>query len=108
MGSGSADPILGMPKIGTPMLFSPPEAPLALHPRGTVVLGRSRSCDLRIGGSDASRRHAEILGDPDGFLLRDLGSTNGTFVNGAKITKQFLRDGDEVRIGEARMKFSLK
>ena len=55
-----------------------------------------------------SKRHAGIKIEEMRFELADFGSTNGTFVNGAKITKQFLRDGDEVRIGEARMKFTLK
>jgi hypothetical protein len=55
-----------------------------------------------------SKRHAGIKIEEMRFELADFGSTNGTFVNGAKITKQFLRDGDEVRIGEARMRFSLK
>ena len=44
------------------MLFCPPHPPLQLGPRDAVVVGRSRSCDLRLPGSDASRRHAEITG----------------------------------------------
>ena len=55
-----------------------------------------------------SKRHAGIKIEEMRFELADFGSTNGTHVNGAKVTKQFLRDGDEVRIGECRMKFSLK
>lgn len=55
-----------------------------------------------------SKRHAGIKIEDMRFELADFGSTNGTHVNGAKITKQFLKDGDEVRIGEAKMRFSLK
>ncbi len=55
-----------------------------------------------------SKRHAGIKIEEMRFELADFGSTNGTHVNGAKITKQFLKDGDEVRIGEAKMRFSLK
>lgn len=55
-----------------------------------------------------SKRHAGIKIEEMRFELADFGSTNGTHVNGAKITKQFLRDGDEIRIGECKMKFSLK
>lgn len=87
------------------MLFCPPDAPLQLRPRDTVVLGRSRSCDLRIGGGDASRRHSEIVGDADGFLIRDLGSTNGTLVNGERIHEHRLAPGDRIEIGSSTITF---
>ncbi|MGE4607568.1 MAG: DUF4388 domain-containing protein [Myxococcota bacterium] len=94
-----------MPKIGTPMLFCPPNAPLQLRPWNTAILGRNRSCDLRIGGGDASRRHAEISGDADGFLIRDLGSTNGTLVNGERIDEHRLAPGDRIEIGATMITF---
>jgi len=87
------------------MLFCPPDAPLQLRPRNTVVLGRSRSCDLRVGGGDASRRHAEIIGDADGFMLRDLGSTNGTLVNGERVGEHRLAAGDRIEIGATMITF---
>jgi len=87
------------------MLFCPPDAPLQLRSRNTVVLGRSRSCDLRVGGGDASRRHAEIRGDADGFLLRDLGSTNGTLVNGETINEHRRAPGDRIEIGPTMITF---
>jgi hypothetical protein len=56
-----------------------------------------------------SKRHAGIKIEDMRFELADFGSTNGTFVNGAKVTsKQFLGNGDEIRIGECKLKFSLK
>jgi hypothetical protein len=56
-----------------------------------------------------SKRHAGIKIEEMRFELADFGSTNGTFVNGAKVTsKQFLGNGDEIRIGECKLKFSLK
>ena len=87
------------------MLFCPPDAPLQLRPRNTVVLGRSRSCDLRVGGGDASRRHAEISGDADGFVVRDLGSTNGTLVNGEPVGEHRLAPGDRIEIGATMITF---
>ncbi len=69
------------------------------------MLGRSRGCDLRIGGGDASRRHAEIRGDADGFLLRDLGSTNGTLLNGERISEHRLAPGDRIEIGTSMITF---
>ncbi len=88
-----------MGTVGTAMLFIPPFPPLQLRPRGTTVLGRSRSCDLTLPSSDASRRHAEIVSVHDGFLVRDLRSTNGTFVNGERIEEHQLRPGDRIEIG---------
>lgn len=88
----------------TAMLFLPPLPPVAL--RGTpVVLGRSRTCDLRLPSGDASRRHAEIVPVTGGYLVRDLGSTNGTFVNGERVEQQQLRPGDRIRIGSSTILF---
>jgi hypothetical protein len=90
-----------------PMLFLPPRPPFALPPRGTVSLGRSHSCDLHLSSPDASRRHAEISAGPDGYSLRDLASTNGTFVNGERIETRALRPGDRIEIGGELLTFCL-
>jgi hypothetical protein len=87
------------------MLFCPPHAPLQLGPRQAVVVGRSRKCDLRLPGSDASRRHAEITGGPNGFTLTDLGSTNGTYVNGDRVREHLLQPGDQIEIGASLITF---
>jgi len=88
-----------MSNVGTSMLFAPPLPPLALPEQGSVVMGRSRSCELTIPSPDASRRHAEIERVDQGYLLRDLGSTNGTFVNGAQVQEKQLETGDRIDIG---------
>jgi hypothetical protein len=89
----------------TPMLFAPPRPPLALPIAGSFVLGRSRSCDLKLQSPDASRRHAEIVAVASGHVLRDLGSTNGTYVNGQRIQEHPLRTGDRIEIGGDLMTF---
>ncbi len=81
------------------MLFFPPLPPVQLQPQASCVIGRSRSCNLRLPSADASRRHAEILAGRDGFVLRDLRSTNGTFVNGERVEERTLRPGDRIEIG---------
>lgn len=81
------------------MLFFPPLPPVRLRPQASVVIGRSRSCNLRIPSADASRRHAEVVGVKGGFLLRDLRSTNGTFLNGERVEERQLRPGDRIQIG---------
>ncbi len=66
--------------------------------QGTTI-GRE-GCDITLGDPDVSRRHAEIQVSSGDILISDLGSTNGTFVNGERIDQpRTLRDGDEVRIG---------
>jgi len=73
-----------------------------------TTIGSISGNSIVLQEAGVSKRHAGIKVEEMRFELADFGSTNGTFVNGAKITKQFLRDGDEVRIGECRMKFTLK
>jgi predicted component of type VI protein secretion system len=66
--------------------------------QGTTI-GRE-GCDITLGDPDVSRRHAEIQISNGDISINDLGSTNGTFVNGERIDQpRSLRDGDEVRIG---------
>jgi pSer/pThr/pTyr-binding forkhead associated (FHA) protein len=88
-----------MGAAGKAMLFFPPLPPIQLRPQSSVVIGRSRSCNLRLPSADASRRHAEIVGAKGGFLLRDLRSTNGTFLNGERVEERQLRPGDRIQIG---------
>ena len=89
----------------TTMLFLPPHPPMRLLAKVCLILGRSRTCDLTLPGADTSRRHAEILGTGEGFILRDLDSTNGTFVNGERIDRQLLRPGDRIGIGDRTITF---
>ena len=70
-----------------------------------VVIGRLSSCDIPLGDPQVSRRHAEVRRDPEGFTVFDLGSTNGTVVNGSPVRERRLADGDELRIGSATIRF---
>ena len=65
-----------------------------------VILGRSEECDVQLPGRAVSRRHAQILQTDRGYLLTDLGSKNGTFVNGKEVRGEpyRLKDGDELQI----------
>ncbi len=70
--------------------------------RGTTVFGRHADCDIRINDEGISRRHAEIVVTPEGLLVRDLDSSNGTFVNGERVKEHALKVGDEVRFDSLR------
>src|SRR5262249_3240642 len=66
-----------------------------------VRIGRSSSNDLVLTGNDtrASSRHAEVFFDGKNFLIKDLKSTNGTFVNGLRVTETKLQNGDTIEFG---------
>jgi len=70
-----------------------------------VILGRLDSNDIPVKDTKASREHAKIYKQGDRFALVDLNSSNGTFVNGERITKHLLEPGDEISIGTVRLLF---
>src|SRR5262245_22313609 len=72
-------------------------------PPGETVVGRRHDCNIVIGNSQVSRRHAKITAAADKYTITDLQSTNGTFVNGAYITEQILKDGDRIELGKDRI-----
>lgn len=70
-----------------------------------ILIGREESCDIPIHDDSVSRRHARIEPLGDGYGIVDLQSTNGTYVNDARITLQKIKDGDYLRIGNAIFRF---
>lgn len=78
------------------------------HPIGEaekILIGRGGECDIRLQDLHSSSRHAEIVRDQDGFIIRDLGSRNGTFLNNKKITEGPLKNGYQIKIGITTMSF---
>ena len=73
----------------------------------TLVVGRTSDSGLMIDDSAASRRHMEIKARPDTFVWKDLGSTNGTILNGAKMLAGELKNGDRIQIGETTLTFEV-
>ncbi len=71
----------------------------------TLTIGRLPSCDIPVPDSNVSRKHAEIRPSGDGYLVVDLGSTNGTRVNGATVAERRLGDGDVISVGTTRLRF---
>jgi len=73
-----------------------------------ITIGRSRESDIFLPDQWLSRQHAEIRQKPDGFYVNDLGSKNGTLLNGGRLTEeQRLRAGDIITLGEHILTFSL-
>ena len=68
------------------------------------VVGRTSDCDVVLRASDISKQHCRIIIDADSVTLEDLGSANGTFVNGQQIRKAQLEDRDRVRFADHEFK----
>jgi pSer/pThr/pTyr-binding forkhead associated (FHA) protein len=75
--------------------------------RDWLVIGRGRGADLVLADPTLSRAHAAIGFDGACFFLQDLGSTNGSLVNGGRQEKAALADGDEVQLGKLRLRVRL-
>jgi hypothetical protein len=70
-----------------------------------VSIGRLPDCDIVLSDSNVSRRHAEVRRKDDTIVIVDLGSTNGTKVNGAGVKERALADGDEIVLGSSHLRF---
>jgi pSer/pThr/pTyr-binding forkhead associated (FHA) protein len=75
--------------------------------RDWVVIGRGRGADVVIAEPTMSRAHAAIGYDGDHFFVQDLGSTNGTRVNGSREQKAALKSGDDIQLGKLLMRLEL-
>jgi hypothetical protein len=129
--SGEAPAEAAPPDYGHTMVYSPDRAPRKLEtpapaPQPTqrallvgegkrtvvsgerLVVGRSRECGLVVDDPNVSRRHMEVRRDDAGWVAVDLGSTNGTKVNGRRIDEVPLEPGDEVALGVSRFTFEVE
>jgi hypothetical protein len=80
---------------------------LLVAPSGASI-GRSRECDIVLEDTGVSRRHAEVRPAAGGWMIQDLGSTNGLLVNGQRITgAQVLSPGDQVELGSTQIVFEV-
>jgi FhaA, N-terminal domain/FHA domain len=70
-----------------------------------AVLGRSRAADVRVADVNVSRRHAEVRQEGATYWIVDLDSMNGTVVNGKRVEKERLRDGDRITLGSTEIVF---
>ena len=106
----------GSPAIGSPSLPMECSAELARvdgqHNTSYALarrtrIGRAPGCELQIDSSSVSRHHALVLMGQREVIIEDLNSTNGVLVNGRKISRQLLNDGDMITIGEAQFRLTL-
>jgi hypothetical protein len=95
---------VGRPRLVLPAGSGTPERTVLLTAPVTVV-GRGAEADLRLHDTGVSRAHLELRLEGDGVRLADLRSTNGTLVNGRKVTSTLLADGDRIEVGATPMVF---
>jgi pSer/pThr/pTyr-binding forkhead associated (FHA) protein len=74
---------------------------------GTMIVGRSRDCDIVLDNLGVSRMHAELGFDNGEFVVDDLGSANGSVLNGTRVEKASLGDGDVLQIGKFQLHIAL-
>jgi len=70
-----------------------------------VIIGRLAESDIVVADAGASRRHAEVRREDSGYVIADLGSTNGTMVNHTSIGERTLEEGDRITIGRTVLEF---
>ncbi|MBK1734778.1 hypothetical protein CKO15_05635 [Halorhodospira abdelmalekii] len=100
---GAASGTRVRPAVSAWSLVSEPEGKsVALE--GRTVFGRDSGCDVVLQSAEVSRRHAEVVVEGMGLKVRDLGSANGTYVNGKRVTESPLRGGDELRFDQSRFR----
>ena len=75
---------------------------------GTVRIGRGDENEILLADRSVSRAHAVVAVDGSEPIVRDLGSTNGTFVNGERVRTRGLRNGDELKFGNTHMRFEVR
>ena len=104
---GSVSGVEGLP-TGSALLVvkrGPNAGSRFLLDQATTSAGRHPDSDIFLDDVTVSRRHAEFVREGDEFLVRDIGSLNGTYVNRNRIEKADLSDGDEVQVGKYRLVF---
>jgi adenylate cyclase len=74
----------------------------------TVRIGRGDENEILLADRSVSRAHAVVAVDGPEPIVRDLGSTNGTFVNGERVKTRELRNGDELKFGNTHMRFEVR
>jgi hypothetical protein len=71
-----------------------------------IVIGRSKECDVQLADPNVSRQHAEVRQEGTAYWLIDLDSTNGVEVNGKRMKRAKLEDGDKITVGSSELVFS--
>jgi PPM family protein phosphatase len=91
--------------LGWLVFLDPPHHGRVVPLEASTVIGADPDCKIVVAEDYVSGRHAEVMRTEHGFTLRDLGSTNGTFINNGRAQEECLVDGDRIRVGRTEMVF---
>lgn len=98
----------GVPMHSPQLLFRDPQGLVrSVELKGPLVLGRGAECDLQLEHPQVSRRHCLVEPCEDGIHLQDLGSSNGTLLNGRRITEAIAGAGDLLELGSSALRIAL-
>jgi pSer/pThr/pTyr-binding forkhead associated (FHA) protein len=105
-----APPLIVRPTgVGVVEGLSGPAKGITARVTEVVVIGRGLQCDIRVAGdSKVSSRHCRVELRPEGFFLVDVGSSNGTVVNGARVTEVPLTGGETIMLGRSLLRFRIE
>ncbi|MGM9992171.1 MAG: FHA domain-containing protein [Candidatus Bruticola sp.] len=81
-----------------------PRSPYPIN-KEQIIIGRDIASDILLCNDSISRRHAEVVRSAEGWRVRDLGSSNGTFVNGQRVDEMLLVEGDVITLGDINLTF---
>jgi pSer/pThr/pTyr-binding forkhead associated (FHA) protein len=73
-----------------------------------IIIGRIKSCDIEIDDPAVSKQHAQIIKKQGNYLIEDLKSTNGTYLNTVRIISRYLKDNDVINIGKYTLAVNIK
>ena len=76
--------------------------------KSSISIGRGPECDIRLRSSSVSRYHAVLKISHDAVIFEDMNSTNGCFVNGRRIARRLLKDGDMLKVGAVPLRFGIR
>lgn len=105
VGPGAGAAAVPMPDWSAELIRIDGERPVTHVLSRRTRIGRAAGCELQIEAGSVSRHHALILVGPREAIIEDLNSTNGVLVNGRKVSRQQLADGDAVTIGEIQFRY---
>ncbi|HTA76183.1 MAG TPA: FHA domain-containing protein, partial [bacterium] len=98
----------GKPQITVTVLAGPEQGQIFKIARPTTTIGRSNTCEIVVSDPLVSRQHAQIVLGMGGINLKDMGSTNGTTLNGVRVTESPLRNQDVISVGGTRLRFAVE
>jgi chromosome segregation ATPase len=106
---GSSGPHEALREAGVRLLVRSQDGHEVVHVLGRkTTIGRTPDNDLQIDASFISRHHAVLLVNGQQTIIEDLNSTNGVHVNGHRVSREILNDGDLVMVGKARFRFTIR